>query len=150
MQPHRLERRTLSLLFAALAVVLQTLPLSTSRAFAAGTELVMFDEPGCPWCVRWRREVGVAYPNSAEGKRAPLRVIDISKARSSGIALSAPVRGTPTFVLVDGGREVGRISGYPGPDFFWSLLEGLLKKLGPETPAGNSTGRRAALATAVR
>jgi hypothetical protein len=39
------------------------------------------------------------------------------------------VRYTPTFVLVDRGREIGRIVGYPGEDFFWELLAGLIKKL---------------------
>jgi hypothetical protein len=32
-------------------------------------------------------------------------------------------------VLVDGGREIGRIRGYPGEDHFWGLLGALLKKL---------------------
>ena len=35
---------------------------------ARSAELIMFEELGCPWCERWRKEVGVAYPNSPEGK----------------------------------------------------------------------------------
>jgi hypothetical protein len=35
----------------------------------------------------------------------------------------------PLFVLVDKGREVGRIRGYPGEDHFWGLLGVLVKKL---------------------
>ena len=34
---------------------------------------------------------------------------------------------TPTFVLAEGGREVGRIVGYHGEDFFYGMLDGLLK-----------------------
>ena len=36
---------------------------------------------------------------------------------------------TPTFVLVDKGKEIGRIRGYPGEDFFWGLLQQLMGKL---------------------
>ena len=132
------------LVVAVLAAMLAALPLGIATARAAGAELVMFDEASCPWCRRWRSEVGPAYPNTPEGKRAPLRTIDISKAKTSGIALSAPVRMTPTFVLVENGREVGRITGYPGPDFFWTLLGDLLKKLGPER---QDTGRNQARAS---
>jgi hypothetical protein len=32
-------------------------------------------------------------------------------------------------VLVDRGREIGRIRGYPGEDHFWGLLGVLMKKL---------------------
>ena len=42
------------------------------------------------------------------------------------MVLVSPIRFTPTFVLVDDGREIGRIEGYPGEDFFWGLLERLL------------------------
>ena len=33
------------------------------------------------------------------------------------------------MVLVDSGREIGRIRGYPGEDHFWGLLGVLIKKL---------------------
>ncbi|MBL3206218.1 thioredoxin family protein, partial [Klebsiella pneumoniae] len=42
-------------------------------------------------------------------------------------------RYTPTFILVDGGREIGRIEGYPGADFFWGLLERLAQRLPPQS-----------------
>lgn len=96
---------------------------------ARSAELIMFEELGCPWCERWRKEVGAAYPNSAEGKRAPLRRIDITKARESGVQLATPIVVSPTFVLADKGREIGRIIGYPGADFFWGMLGDLLAKL---------------------
>jgi hypothetical protein len=89
----------------------------------------MFEEPGCPWCRRWREEVGQGYPHTPEGKRAPVRNIELHAALPGGIVLAAPVRFSPTFVLVSNGREVGRITGYPGPDFFWPMLEALLARL---------------------
>lgn len=107
--------------------------LAGSRALAQGgganAELLMFDDPGCPYCRQWHREVGPAYRNSAEAQRAPLRVVMLRGPRPAGVTLASPVRATPTFVLVQDGREVGRMTGYGGPDFFWSSLEPLMKKL---------------------
>ena len=40
---------------------------------------------------------------------------------------------TPTLVLMDGGREVGRIVGYPGADLFWGLLGELFQRLPAES-----------------
>lgn len=105
-------------------------------------ELLMFEEPGCPFCRRWHAEVGPAYPNTAEGKRAPLRVLSMERPTPQGIALARPIRFSPTFVLIQNGREVGRITGYPGPEFFWPLLEGIMGKLS-QSPA--SARRNAAL-----
>ena len=96
---------------------------------ARASELVMFESPGCPWCARWRAEVGPGYPLSEEGRRAPLRIHTVTDSATAGVRLKAPVTASPTFVLVDNGSEVGRIVGYPGPDFFWGLLSQMLVKL---------------------
>lgn len=117
-----------------LAFLLLLLPLAASPAHAA--ELLMFEERGCPWCLRWKQEVGVGYPRTPEGQRAPLRTIELHLGAPQGVQLSLPVRVSPTFVLVDdAGREVGRIVGYPGANFFWGLFGELAKKL-PPRPAG--------------
>ncbi|MFM9943556.1 MAG: thioredoxin family protein [Hyphomicrobiaceae bacterium] len=96
---------------------------------ASAVELVMFEEPDCPWCKRWRQDIGGAYPKSKEGQRAPIRHVMLHAQARSGVTLASPVIYSPTFVLVRGGREVGRIQGYPGPDFFWSMLAELLHLL---------------------
>lgn len=101
---------------------------------AVAAELIMFVDTGCPWCLRWDREVGEGYERSEEGRRAPLRRLHISTARRSGLNLASAVTVTPTFVLVDGGVEVGRITGYPGADFFWGMLGELLARLAPPVP----------------
>ena len=90
-------------------------------------ELVMFRQSGCPWCAAWDREIGPVYPRTEIGQRAPVRFVDLARARDTA-GLKGPVRFTPTFVLFDGGREIGRIEGYPGQDFFWGLLENLVPK----------------------
>jgi glutaredoxin len=97
---------------------------------AAAAELIMFDLRGCPYCARFKAEVAPAYANSAEGRRAPLRIVDIKDGTPKGIMLKTPVTASPTFVLVDNsGREVGRLIGYSKQDFFWGLLGRELEKL---------------------
>jgi hypothetical protein len=44
------------------------------------------------------------------------------------VDLARPISFTPTFVLVEDGRELARIEGYPGEDFFWGLLGMLLEE----------------------
>ncbi len=127
----------------ALSIGLAGLIWLSVPASAKAVELLMFEARGCPWCERWQHEIGVAYPKTAEGQRATIRVLDIGAARRSGTALAAAITVTPTFVLVDRGREVGRIVGYPGADFFWGLLGELLAKLDKQTEHG---GPRAAIA----
>lgn len=105
------------------------LVMGWTHASAGAAELLMFESRGCPWCERWRQEVGVAYPNTAEGRRAPVRRLDLAQALESGVKLAMPVTISPTFVLAEKGREIGRITGYPGADFFWGLLAELIAKL---------------------
>jgi thioredoxin-related protein len=92
----------------------------------------MVEELGCVYCARWHAEVGPAYANSVEGRFAPLRRVRIGAAE---IGHLQGLRYTPTFVLVEGAREIGRITGYPGADFFWGLLAELLAKTNFKAPA---------------
>ncbi len=106
------------------ATLLAVLPLQV----CAQTQLLMFERKGCAWCAQWHKEIGPIYQNSAEGKLAPLRELDINE--PSPLTGSAPIYFTPTFVVVKGGVEVGRITGYPGADFFWGLLAKILVSSG--------------------
>lgn len=99
-------------------------------AFAA--ELVMYTRNSCPFCVRFEREVAPLYAKTPEGKAAPLRRIELLAGGVRGDGLREPVIATPTFVLMDDGREVGRITGYLNDDMFWGLLGRLVAVI--ETP----------------
>lgn len=107
-----------------------------SRVHAA--ELVMFEEAGCGWCQRWHQEVGPGYANSTEGRAAPLRRIDLRKGQPSDIVLLQRVTSTPTFVLVEGGEERGRIPGYPGAQFFYPMLANLIARLPQPVPTAGA------------
>ncbi|MBB94465.1 MAG: hypothetical protein CML68_07675 [Rhodobacteraceae bacterium] len=93
-------------------------------------DLVMVEEPGCPWCARWTAEIGPIYPKTAEGRAVPLVRMDISEPALDGFALARRVNFTPTFLLVDDGREIDRIEGYPGEELFWWRLSAILNTHG--------------------
>jgi thioredoxin-related protein len=117
----------LSSLLALVGVTFITLASSPARA----AELVMFEQPACPWCQVFDREIAPNYKKSEEGLRAPLRRIDIDKPLPTDLAFIQVERLTPLFVLVDKGREIGRIRGYPGEESFWMQLGVLFRKLAP-------------------
>jgi len=118
-------RHTLVMIISALLLWAPAAPS------ASAAELIMFEEEWCEWCERWNTEVGVVYDKTPEGRRAPLRRIDIHDGTPGEIVLKSRPRYTPTFVLIENGQEIGRIEGYPGEGFFWGLLGRLLKRLGP-------------------
>lgn len=100
---------------------------------AAAAELVMVRQPGCSWCIRWDREIGEKYAASAEGRAAPVRHVLLSDPLLKN--LKGPVTITPTFLLIDEGREVDRMVGYPGESFFWEILSEMLGKLPGHRPS---------------
>ena len=104
---------------------------------ARAAELIVFEQKGCVWCQRFDREIAPAYDKTAEGQRAPLRRVDIAGQAPADLAFIKRERFTPVFVLIDQGREFGRIRGYPGDIFFWGLLANLIERLdrGEPTPA---------------
>ncbi|MCB1509583.1 MAG: transcriptional regulator [Hyphomicrobiaceae bacterium] len=100
-------------------------------------ELIMLEQGGCPWCERFNREIAPAYPLTPEGKRAPLRRVQLHAPLPADLKFLIKGNFTPTFVLIDKGREVGRIRGYPGDNFFWGMLDQLLAKLPPENDSNS-------------
>ena len=112
-------------------------------AFAAGAfllmagavqaaELVMLHQPGCAWCLRFEAEIGEAYPKTSQAAIAPLRRVDITKEWPADLAAVTSERFTPSFVLVHEGREISRMRGYAGDQFFWFLLDEMIAKLPPD------------------
>jgi thioredoxin-related protein len=118
----------ISALFSRAALIGATvIALCLSNARAA--ELVMFEQAGCVWCEAFDREIAPIYRKTEEGLRAPLRRVDTGRSLPPDLAFIERERLTPLFVLVDKGREIGRIRGYPGEDSFWGLLSVLMQKL---------------------
>ncbi len=112
-----------------LTVLLTAVAFAAPSSSATAAELLMFEDAGCPYCRRWHAEIGPGYAKSAEGQRAPLRRIDIRAELPQGVQLSRRVTITPTFVLVDQGREIGRVAGYVGAEFFYEVLDEVMRRL---------------------
>lgn len=110
-----------ALFVSALLVLGALLPAQVSAA-----ELIMVDDTTCGWCRKWLAETGAGYPRSAEGRRAPLRRVMFRDYSKIGISFARPVTGTPTFIVVEDGREKGRIEGYLASPAFYARLSGLL------------------------
>jgi len=109
-----------TLLFSIFLVV------ASLGAARAETILVMVEEQGCAWCARWDKEISHIYPKTDVGKAAPLKRIDLHAARPDNLSFKRTLHFTPTFVLMVDGKEVSRLEGYPGEDFFWGLIEKML------------------------
>ncbi|MEP5757861.1 MAG: hypothetical protein ABJ327_00840 [Litoreibacter sp.] len=89
--------------------------------------LLMAEEDGCFWCARWNAEIGHIYPKTTEGRTAQLQRYDLHS-ETPDVVFERSVRFTPTFILVEDGKEVGRIEGYPGQDFFWGQLSMMFQR----------------------
>jgi hypothetical protein len=98
-------------------------------ASASTAELVMVERSGCPWCAAFDREIAPIYGKTPEARRAPLRRIRLADPVPDDLSFLTLERLTPLFVLVDRGREIGRIRGYPGPEGFWTQLAMLMDRL---------------------
>jgi len=119
-------------LFTSIAIYLSILMVAPVLAEDGPTQLIMFEQENCEWCEVWTEEIGPIYPKTTEGKRAPIRRVDIHYPMPQDLSHIESSRFTPTFVLMHKGEEIGRIRGYPGEDFFWGLLDQMMRKLPPE------------------
>ena len=127
MRRTKLATRSRSLeLFSSLALASVMFMVLTA---AHAAELVMFKQTGCSWCEAFDRDIGTIYNKTDDSLRAPLRRVDISQALPADLSFIVVERLTPLFVLVDKGREIGRIRGYGGPEAFWTQLFMLMEKL---------------------
>ncbi len=120
------RRMAVRILMAVLFVVAAAWSVPPGRA----AQLVMFERKYCPWCVRWKKDIGSFYHKTDEGKIAPLRIVDMDGKRPEDLKDIKGVVWSPTFVLLDdGGREVGRMEGYQNEEAFWIGLDALIEKM---------------------
>ena len=117
-----MKNMTMLSMFAAIAF-----GLAASAASAA--ELIFVERAGCPYCVKWEREVAPSYALTKEGKLAPLRKVDLGAGQPPQAA--RPGRFPPTFLVINDGKEVGRITGYSDEAMFWGILSQILTRLEP-------------------
>ena len=112
----------------SLAIFAAVFAWSVALQAKADTRLVMFEQEDCHFCERWLAEIGDRYHLTDEGKKAPLQRVMLGGQLPSGFS-ATDISVTPTFVLLNEGREVARLVGYAGDEFFWIQMQELLDKL---------------------
>ncbi|MFT4014632.1 MAG: SoxS protein [Paracoccus sp. (in: a-proteobacteria)] len=90
--------------------------------------LMMVRRKGCVYCAEWDREIGPIYARQAEGRAAPLFMVDVDGPYPDGLALDRMPWLTPSFILLRDGIEIARFEGYPGAGKFFPLLRDMLKQ----------------------
>jgi thioredoxin-related protein len=112
-------------LIKKIVLLIFTVPILSENLMAA--ELIMVEQQGCYYCEEWKDQLGHIYPKTPEGKYAPLKTFDITEVDEIK-GLERDVIFTPTFILMEKNKELGRLEGYSSEDFFWELLEVILEK----------------------
>lgn len=126
-------RRLAVALFFALSILM---PVGSGQS-AIGTpdgdatlttrmELVVFEANGCTYCEVFRQNVVPFYRVTEKSRVAPLRFVNLSRADESKLRLNAPITMVPTVVLLENGQELGRVTGYTGPESFLDLVSAMM------------------------
>ena len=96
-------------------------------SFSEDNRLLFFTDKNCPYCQWWEKDIGDIYPKTDFAEKFKLTRISFKtdlRGMTSGI--KKPVLGTPTFIFIHLGREIGRIEGYNGPEMFWWQVESII------------------------
>lgn len=95
--------------------------------------MLMVEQPGCHYCARFDAEIAPKWPLTDQGKAAPLQRMRLGGDAPAGVTLASPPPLTPTFVVLVDGAEHGRLTGYPGEDFFWPMIATLIERAGTDS-----------------
>ena len=97
---------------------------------AYALELLMLHNKYCGYCIAFLEEVAVFYDN----KELPLVIINAHNQPDWFKEAYAenrikPIRGTPTFIIWNGRKELARIVGYSGKEWFYAKLDSVFRKI---------------------
>ena len=99
------------------------LPFAASLQTAeADSRLIMVTSDYCPSCQAWELDVGKVYDKSPYATSLPLTRVEIGSKMPGGVTFQKPVVGTPTFLIIRNGQEIGRQKGYLDAEMFWWWL----------------------------
>jgi thioredoxin-related protein len=100
--------------------------IETTSLSPSARELVVFETADCVYCMLLRRDVVPEYLRSARAAEVPLRFVNVEDVDLDRLPLASPLTTVPTVVLMSDGSEVGRITGYTGPELFFHLVSRLM------------------------
>ena len=89
---------------------------------AADSRLIMVTSDYCPSCQAWELDVGKVYDKSPYATTLPLTRVEIGSKMPGDVTFQKPVVGTPTFLIIHNGQEIGRQNGYIDEEMFWWWL----------------------------
>jgi thioredoxin-related protein len=97
---------------------------------AYALELLMAHNPKCGICQKFIEEVAVDYNDSEIAKKLPLKIISVydqpqwfQEAYAEGRI--KVIRGTPTFIVWNGRKELVRLVGYSNKERFYRRVEAI-------------------------
>lgn len=99
--------------------------LSDTIPAPSGLELIVLEVDGCIYCGLFRRDVLPKYKASPRGQDVPIRFVDLNHLDEAPLKFVQPVDIVPTVVLLKDNAEVGRITGYVGPENFFHSVDRL-------------------------
>lgn len=123
------------LLALSFAVIIALFPVEpTTAALSPGAdspapthnELVVIELKNCAYCRVFRRDLLPAYAASTQARDVPIRFLEVEQVGKSGIALRSPIQIVPTVLVLEEGREIGRIPGLTGQDTFFRAIDLIL------------------------
>lgn len=100
--------------------------LTTPPRAESHYQLLVLEVPGCLYCDLFRRDVVPTYAASLRAKSVPMRFVDLEHGSLAAFDLQGPIETVPTIVLLDGRREVGRLTGHVGPEIFFHAVDRLI------------------------
>ncbi len=87
------------------------------------TEVIVFEIGGCKYCTAFRDNLGARYLASTTNRAAPMRFVDVGKLDPQSFQLRADINTVPTIVVLQDGREVDRVEGYPLPELLFGMVK---------------------------
>jgi hypothetical protein len=103
-------------------MIAAVLLLAAALPAAADTRLVVFEAQGCELCARFRADVLPAFWGAAGKERVPMTLVDVDALGTAGFPLAHRLSHLPTVVLMQDGRERGRIEGLVGREELMQLI----------------------------
>ena len=96
-------------------------------------ELLMAHNPNCHICQNFMKEVAVDYHNSEHAKTLPLIIINVYKqpqwfTEAYMEKRINTIQATPTFIVWNGRKELGRIVGYKNKEKFYKRITELFPR----------------------
>ena len=96
--------------------------VASLQTAAADSRLIMVTSDYCPSCQAWELDVGKVYDKSPYATTLPLTRVEIGSKMPGDVTFQKPVVGTPTFLIIHNGQEIGRQNGYIDAEMFWWWL----------------------------